>query len=86
MAQAETAVTGGSMCAWAGCAASFEGNAPEGWRWLLLYGRERPAPHVGDIPGKTWDRDTVLCPEHAAALNALLKDSNRGQRLASGRP
>jgi hypothetical protein len=29
------------------------------------------------IPQETWDRDGVLCPEHARALDGLLKDLAR---------
>jgi hypothetical protein len=28
------------QCAWAGCDATFEGNMPPGWQWLLAYWRD----------------------------------------------
>ena len=53
----------GSMCAWQGCARTFEGDMPGGWTWLVTY----------------WSPDAeagkrLLCPTHAAELEHLLKD------------
>lgn len=59
-------------CAWEGCTASFAGQIPDGWRWLLLHGGD-PVLRFDDIPLMSIDQDTVLCPEHVTMLNRLLK-------------
>jgi hypothetical protein len=64
----------GAMCAWRGCPHHFEGSvAPDDWWCLIAY--------VGDWPGSLdtllWSgqlrRDAVLCPEHASALDQMLR-------------
>ncbi len=67
----------GSICAWAGCDATFKGPMPEDWRWLLVYWRSRPAittKLVKIANSRHCDRDAVLCPEHARELESQLKD------------
>jgi hypothetical protein len=70
-------------CAWRGCDAACGVNErPAGWRDLLVYGGN-PADIVRQVKGHTvidLDRmeslywDSVLCPQHALALDGLLKD------------
>ena len=57
----------------AGCEATYQGDQPANWRHLLIFWSPRPIRAFADIPGATWDRDRVLCPEHAAELEAVLK-------------
>lgn len=59
-------------CAWSGCTASFAGQIPDGWRWLLVHGGD-PVLRFDDIPLMSIDQDTVLCPEHVDKLNRLMK-------------
>jgi hypothetical protein len=75
------------ICAWRGCTASCDVDKhPAGWRTLMVYGGD-PLRLVGGhavidlhrIPKETWDRDGVLCPQHATALEGLLKEI--GNRL-----
>jgi len=40
---------------------------------LLMFWSARPISSFADIPDATWDRDGVLCPQHAAELEAVLK-------------
>ena len=40
---------------------------------LLIFWSPRPVSSFADIPDATWDRDGVLCPQHAAELEAVLK-------------
>jgi len=61
----------GSICAWDGCRRTFTGDMPAGWVWLLAYWRKQPTVTI-DLECK-WLRDAVLCPEHAKALDVLLK-------------
>jgi hypothetical protein len=72
-------VSGRHMCIWDGCAATYNGDQPAGWRNLLVYGAPRPIIDIRKIPNDTWDRDAVLCPQHVKDLDGLLKDV--GQRL-----
>lgn len=68
----------GYICAWRDCQATCEGgNLPKAWRCLLLFWAPRPVMDMTKIPQETWDRDGVLCPEHARALDGLLKDLAR---------
>jgi hypothetical protein len=68
----------GCMCAWNGCQATCpSGPLPDGWRWLLMYWAPRPPLRMTDIPAETWDRDAVLCPQHAKALDGMLKELAR---------
>src|SRR5262245_44981369 len=59
-------------CAWSGCTASFAGQIPDGWRWLLIHGGD-PVLRFDDIPLASIDQDAVLCPEHVDNLNRSLK-------------
>jgi hypothetical protein len=61
-------------CAWGGCRECFSGDMPPGWVWLLAYWARDPAM---DSPEAKWLRDTALCPQHARALDAQLKDLGR---------
>ncbi len=66
----------GSMCAWAGCEATFDGRMPHDWRWMLVYWRAHPATNhkLGKVAmSKSCDRDVALCPEHALLLEGELK-------------
>ncbi len=70
----------GSVCAWDGCEAAFEGSLPSDWRWLLVYWQPRPDVHhtlEQIVMGSVCDRDTALCPAHARELDGLLKDLGR---------
>ncbi len=62
----------GCMCAWEGCQAGFVGDItrlPPGWR-LLVVAADALFERRNLL---TADQDSVLCPMHAAELNALLK-------------
>jgi len=61
------------MCCWLGCEATYEGDQPVTWRYLLIFWSQRPIRAFADIPDSTWDRDGVLCPQHARELTAVLK-------------
>ena len=68
----------GSQCAWDGCEASTPtADLPEGWVWLLAFWSRRPIQHILDIAPGHLMRDCALCPEHALALDGLLKDLGR---------
>ncbi len=70
----------GSLCAWAGCEATFTGPMPEDWRWLLVYWRSRPATNTKLLKIATsrhCDRDATLCPAHARELESQLEDLGR---------
>ena len=65
----------GTVCAHEDCAASFRGDMPEGWRWVISYW-----DHTPTIPD--WNRDewvhrpyldVSLCPEHARAFESSFK-------------
>jgi hypothetical protein len=56
------------MCCWLGCEAKYEGDQPPNWRHLLIFWSPRPVRAFAE-----WDRDGVLCPQHAAELEAVLK-------------
>jgi hypothetical protein len=45
---------------------------PEDWRHLYLFWAGAPINYMSEIA--TMERESVLCPEHAAALNELLQD------------
>jgi hypothetical protein len=75
----------GHMCAWQDCEATFEGEMPRGWVWLITYWAAKP--QVGfflTVPQKDMPRDGVLCPLHNANLERLLKDL--GRQLISSPP
>ena len=70
----------GSMCAWDGCEATFDGMMPPEWRYLLLYWTPHPATDntlLEIASGPTCDRDATLCSEHARELDGRLKDLSR---------
>jgi hypothetical protein len=65
----------GTICAWADCKAHYERpKLPPGWVYLLVL--RRPPGRILDLldPAIEWNRDAVLCPEHHAALERLLKE------------
>lgn len=67
----------GGMCAWEDCDETYDGNMPNGWRRLLVFWSQGIILDVREIPQDTWDRDGVLCPEHARELESQLKDLAR---------
>lgn len=60
-------LTGPPSCAWGGCNAQYSGEGPPaGWvRFTLLRS-------LGDKP-PVYSRAGVLCPNHARAIEGLLK-------------
>ncbi len=65
----------GTLCAWAECAATFKGEMPEDWRWMLVYWWPRPPSNqkLGKVAmSKSCDRDAALCPKHALYLESQL--------------
>ena len=67
----------GGVCAWGGCQAAFASDElPKGWSWLILY-RSKRQLDFSKIPARDALRDTQLCPQHTAALDAQLKDLGR---------
>jgi hypothetical protein len=67
----------GTVCAHEDCEASFHGDMPEGWRWVISYWDRRPTI-------RSWNRDewvhrayrdVALCPEHARAFESSFKGS-----------
>ena len=70
----------GGMCAWDGCTATFEGELPTDWRWLLLYWQKSPDPVAlikTLVSGLSIDRHAALCPGHTQMLGSQLKDLMR---------
>jgi hypothetical protein len=76
-AMAREMLRAGSRCAWNGCQAVCREKLPEGWRYLLMYWAPEPVINFTEIPPRSCDRDAVLCPEHARALDGLLVDLGR---------
>lgn len=72
--EARAILESGMECAWNECPAYYKGPMPQGWRNLLVFWSHNPIARITDIPGGTWDRDAVLCPQHAQELDALLKN------------
>jgi hypothetical protein len=69
----------GVECAWAGCVATYSDHPPKGWVMLLAYWSPKPFGFnttLGKIL-RYCQRDAALCPEHARALEAQLKDIGR---------
>jgi len=69
-------------CIWEGCdrSISFTEMRPPDWRNLIVYWCPFPDAKktLGEIvTGPSCYRDAVLCPEHAKALDGLLKDIGR---------
>ncbi len=69
-------------CIWAGCDRSISHTEmrPPDWHNLLVYWSPFPDPKktLREIcTGPSCYRDAVLCPEHAKALDGLLKDIGR---------
>jgi hypothetical protein len=54
-----------------------EGDQPPNWNNLLVFWSPGPVLNLGEINPQFWPRDAVLCPEHSAALEMLLKPLNR---------
>jgi hypothetical protein len=67
----------GSICAWDGCQATFKGDMPRGWVYLITYWAKRPQLNILDVPQRDMPRDAVLCPKHAHALESQLMDLGR---------
>jgi hypothetical protein len=67
----------GSICAWEGCTATFQGDMPHGWINLLAYWAPRPLTNFWEIPVKDRMRDACLCPEHTRQLDSQLKPIGR---------
>ena len=71
------------ICAWSGCQRTAPAglDLPVDWRWLITSRK----PVVG-VKAETvlsegrCDRDGALCPDHVAALEALLKSDATGWR------
>jgi hypothetical protein len=67
-------VAAGHRCAGVGCEASFDGDMPPGWKWVVYYWA--PQPEISHWTSRDWVqkpyRDICLCPEHARAFEALL--------------
>lgn len=65
-----------SMCIWGGCTATTPSQMLEpGWRCLITY-QGNWTPHTLArmlTTGEGIERDCVLCPDHAEALEGLLK-------------
>jgi hypothetical protein len=62
-----------AYCCWRGCQRTVSAfRMPEDWRHLYLFWAAAPINYMSEIA--TMDRESVLCPEHVAALNALLQD------------
>ena len=72
------------MCCWQGCEATYQGDQPADWRHLLMFWSPRPVGAFVDIPDATWDRDGVLCPQHAAELEGVAE--SRGRATARKNP
>lgn len=65
-----------NLCISQGCNASFKGEMPAGWRWLIHYFARRPELHSWspeDWVNKAYV-DACLCPEHYRAMVAQFKD------------
>ena len=63
-----------TFCGWIDCYASYAGNyTPPGWATLLAVGIDQPLPS-----------SVTLCPEHARALRAQLK--NPAQKIDETSP
>jgi hypothetical protein len=61
------------MCCWRDCEATYEGDQPANWRHLLMFWAPQPVSAFAHISDATWDRDGVLCPQHATRLQGILK-------------
>ncbi len=72
-------------CIWEGCDRSISHSEmrPPDWHNLLVYWSPYPDPKktLEEVcTGPSCYRDAVLCPEHAKALDGLLKDIGQGLR------
>ena len=67
----------GSLCAWDRCEATYSGDMPNGWIYLMTYWSKQPEQTFLKIPPQDVSRDGVLCPEHARALESQLKERSR---------
>lgn len=78
---------GGSECAWQGCTNRFEGEMPDLWLYLLTWWSPwaEPCVTIVDVASSAHcKRDTVLCPQHAAELERLLKDIGNALKDVAG--
>jgi hypothetical protein len=84
------------ICAWRGCTASCPNEKlPPGWRRLMVYGGDladilrlvegRTVIDLDLIPPETRDRDGVLCPQHAAEHEGLLREIGNRLKSTAGR-
>jgi hypothetical protein len=60
-----------NKCAWKGCKASFSGDMPYGWEWLMTYWWPTADIMLGTVKDACMHRDAVLCPHHSAALGTV---------------
>jgi hypothetical protein len=63
----------GHCCAWRDCSASFKGDLPGGWRWVISH--SLPAAELNLMTPAALDHldlDVVLCPQHVTELQAHL--------------
>ena len=77
----------GGVCARDGCTNTFKDEKPAGWVNLLVWWSPWPEPEltVAEVAcGPLCKRDAVLCPEHAAELEAMLKDIGGKLRDVAG--
>ena len=78
---------GGIECAWRGCSNHYQGEQPAGWINLLTWWSAWPAPNLTTAEvtsGPFCKRDAVLCPDHAAMLEQLLKDTGSSVKDVAG--
>jgi hypothetical protein len=61
------------ICAWNGCDETYQGDQPSDWNCLLVFWSPGPIHDLAEINPNFWPRDGVLCPEHSAALEKLLR-------------
>ena len=54
-------------CPWRGCTASYQGDLPQGWAFLMMFYSKKPLFNFRAIPQGDFYRDTALCPEHVRA-------------------
>ena len=60
-----------AICAWRGCGKVSKDPHATGWHSMLLY-KGKPKLNVLEIENRDMQRDSVLCPEHAAYLDEHL--------------
>jgi hypothetical protein len=64
------------ICAWRGCTNSCKGETPAGWVNLSTWWSwPEPDATIAEAASSPFcKRDAVLCPQHAAELERLLKN------------